>query len=375
MLRGLKSVNNHKLRQSLLLISAVVVLASIILFITTIGFEKDNSHKIGLIITGQTTDNGWNGVHYNGVVSACEKLGVKVIVKENVEEKSGRCAEAIKELAKEKCEMIILTSYSYPIEAISVIESYPDIAFYAISSEYVSDNLTSYFGRMYQARYLSGIIAGMQTETGAIGYVAAESNSEVNRGINAFTLGVKSVNPDATVYVSFTDSWDNEEREIIAAEKLIKEKSTDVMTYHQNQHYVAKTADENGVYSIGYNETAEGLSDKYLTAAVWDWESLYFQIIREFVQGQPNSVERRWFSIDTGVVGLSEISPVVSEETKQKVENAKSNLYISCDVFSGKIYDNEGVLRCDENETLSDETLLRDMNWFVEGVEIYGEES
>ena len=70
-------MNNHKLRQSLLLISAVVVLASIILFITSIGFEKDNSHKIGLIITGQTTDNGWNGVHYNGVVSACEKLGVK----------------------------------------------------------------------------------------------------------------------------------------------------------------------------------------------------------------------------------------------------------------------------------------------------------
>ncbi len=367
-------MDNHKLRQIILLVLAGVVIALLILLITTTGFEKDDRPKVGLILTGEASDDGWNGAHYKGVVSACKKLTAELIVKENIEEGSGRCPEAIHELVDEGAKMIILSSYSYPEEAMTVINSYPDIAFYAISSEYVADNLTSYFGRMYQARYLAGIVAGMQTETGTIGYVAAMPNSEVNRGINAFTLGVKSVKPDAVVYVSWTDSWDDEEKETALAEKLIKNKSADVLTYHQNQHFTAQAADKAGVYSIGYNEITDGLSEKYLTAAVWDWDSLYFQIIREFIQGQSNAVDRRWFSIDSGAVALSELSPAADEETRQAVEAAKNRLYSGNDVFSGVIYDNNGNLQCGEGETLSDETLLVNMEWFVEGVEIYNEE-
>lgn len=367
-------MSNHRLRQIFLLFLAATVLVLVIMLIGFTGSKENAAPKIGLIITGRSVDSGWNGVHYNGVVSACDKLGAQVIVKENIPEGNGACEQAIHELVQNGVEMIILSSYSYPLEVRSVIESYPDIAFYAISSEYTTDNLTSYFGRMYQARYLAGIVAGMQTATNSIGYVAAMPNNEVNRGINAFVLGVKSVNPEAVVYVSWTDSWDNEERETAAAEKLIKGKNCDVMTYHQNQHYTAEKADEMGVYSIGYNEIAEGLSDKYLTAAVWDWDSLYFQIIREFIQGQPNAVERRWFSLDNGVIALEELSPAVSEEIKQAVTVAQSRLYSGNDVFSGEIYDNNGVCRCDAGEALSDETLLKEMDWLVEGVEIYNEE-
>jgi len=367
-------MNKHKLRPSFLLVSLIVILSAVILLIMATGNEKTPSHKVGLIITGEITDSGWNGAHYNGAVSACEKLGAELIVKENVTENSGRCPEAINELANEGAHMIILSSYSYPEEAMDTILGCPDIAFYAISSEYSADNLTSYFGRMYQARYLSGIIAGMQTESGSIGYVAAMPNNEVNRGINAFALGVRSVNPQAVVYVSWTDSWDNGEKEAEAANALINNKAADVITYHQNKHYAAQTADKAGVYSIGFNENAEGLSDKYLTAAVWNWDSLYFQIIREFLQGQPNAAERRWFSIDSGVVSLSEFSPQVSTEARQAAETAKNRLLSGSDVFSGQIYDNCGVLKCSEGEVLSDDTLLKKMDWFVEGVEIYNEE-
>jgi len=364
-------MDKHKIKQGVLLALAAVVLVVLIITIAVAGFKDDATFKIGLIITGQTTDSGWNGVHYNGVVYACEKLDTKLLVKENVEEGSGRCGEAIHELVKEGARMIILSSYSYPTEVKEIIDSYPDIAFYGISSEYVAENLTSYFGRMYQARFLAGIIAGMQTESGSVGYVAAMPNSEVNRGINAFTLGVRSVNPSATVYVDWTNSWSDKDEETAAAKRLIADKQIDVITYHQNQNYVAETADEAGIYSIGYNQAATGLSDKYLTAAVWDWDTLYFQIIREFVQGQPNSVKQRWFAIDSGVVELAEMSPLVSENTRQAVEQAKNRLFGVYDVFSGEIYDNNGQLRCSNGETLSDETLLKNMDWFVDGVEIY----
>ncbi len=364
-------MDKHRLRQGILILSAVAVLVAVIIIIAMSDYKAKESFKVGLIITGKTTDSGWNGAHYNGVVDACGKLGTVLTVKENVTEGDGSCADAIHELVKEGAKMIILSSYSYPAEAKDVIDSYPDIAFYGISSEYTSANLTSYFGRMYQARYLAGIIAGMQTKSGSVGYVAAMSNSEVNRGINAFALGVRSVNPAATVYVSWTGSWDDSEKETAAANRLIADKGADVVTYHQNQHYTAQAADKAGVYSIGYNQTAEGLSDKYLTAAVWDWASLYYQIIREYVQGQPNSVERHWFGIESGAVGLSELSPLVSDDAKQAVEAAKSKLGSIDDVFSGIIYDSNGGLRCGEEEFLSDETLLSNMNWFVEGVEIY----
>lgn len=363
----------NKLRPTLLLASALVILVAVILLISSTGTKHDESQKVGLIITGEITDSGWNGMHYSGVVSACQKLGTELVVKENVAENSGMCVKAIKELADEGAGMIILSSYSYPEEAIGIMSSYPEIAFYAISSEYSADNLTSYFGRMYQARYLAGIIAGMQTKSGSIGYVAAMPNNEVNRGINAFALGVRSVNPEATVYVSWTDSWDDREKEIQAAEELIQNKSADVITYHQNQHNTAQTADKAGVYSIGYNEAVEGLSDNYLTAAVWNWDKLYFWIVREFVQGQPNAVERRWFAIDSGACSLSEMSPKVSDETRQTVEEARIGLLNGKEVFSGTIYDNKGVLRCSEGEILSDDTLLKNMDWFVEGVTICNE--
>lgn len=359
--------NRAMSRRVVIFIISVLVLI-IVAGIAFGGYKKNTVTKIGLILTGESSDHGWNGVHYEGVAYACEKLGAQLLVKENVLEGTGGCVEAIHELAADGVSMIILSSYSYPEEAKTVVEEYPDIAFYGISAENYADNMTSYFGRMYQARYLSGIIAGLQTKSNQIGYVAAMPNIEVNRGINAFTLGVKSVNSGANVHVKWTDSWDNEESEKTAASELIQEKNVDVLTYHQNQHYTALAADEAGVYSIGYNEKVDGISDKYLTAAVWNWQKLYHQIVREHMLGKSNSVKRHWYGIDTGVVELSEYSDQVSEEAKRRIEEAKKDILSGKDVFSGIIYDNEGLQRCDEGENISDEILLEKMEWYVDGV-------
>ncbi len=355
----------------MLILAAALVLAALVLTLVLVGNRNSSEIRVGFVMTGSTDDIGWNGIHYTSAKTSCEKLGAKLMIKENIAEGTGDCEKAIRELAEKGADMIILTSYSYPIEALETIKGYPDIAFYAISSNVEADNVTSYFGRMYQARYLAGIIAGMQTETGSIGYVAAMPNCEVNRGINAFTLGVRSVNANASVNVIWTNSWDNSEAETAATERLVEELNADVVTYHQNRHSTAETADRLGVYSIGYNTAVEGLSEKYLTASVWNWDSLYFQIMREFIQGEANTSRRQWYSIDNGAVGLSEYSSAVSEETRLAVEAAKSRFLSGIDVFSGEIYDNSGRLRCGEGETINDNTLFNDMDWFVNGVVIY----
>ena len=364
-------MDKNQALQRLLIIAAVIVVIAIVAVLCLIGVDRKPDARVGLVLTGAINDSGWNESHYNGVVSACDELDATLMVKENIAEGTGDCEKAIHELAKSGAKMIILSSYSYPHEVKEVIKSYPDIAFYGISSDYSAENMTSYFGRMYQARYLAGVIAGMQTKTNSIGYVAAMPNNEVNRGINAFTLGVRSVNPDATVYVSWTNSWDDEKTETACTEKLINDKNADIVTYHQNRHGVAATADKLGVYSIGYNQTAEGLSDKYLTAAVWDWKSLYYQIIRECVQGKANSVKQRWLGLDSGAVGLSDLSSSIDEGTVKAYEKAKAELLTIDNIFADEIYDNNGTKRCNEGEKISDETLLTAMDWYVDGVVIY----
>ncbi len=358
----------NKTKQIILIISAVIVLAAIVVIVLMFNnYNKGEVRKIGYVMTGSTDEHGWNGMNYKGVEAACSSLGVELIVKENISEGTGMCSEAVSELAGAGAEMIILSSFGYPSEVQALIDSYPEISFYGISSQYYSDNMSSYFGRMYQMRYLTGIIAGMITESNNIGYVAAMANDEVNRGINAFTLGVKRVNPNAVVNVMWTDSWDDEEKAKSAAAALVSD-GADVLAYHQNQPYVVEAADEADVYSIGYNEAAEGFSDKYLTAAVWNWESLYYDIIREFLQGRANSSQHHWCGIETGAVGLSEFSPLVTDEIRAEVENAKAEILSGKDVFSGEIYDISGTMRCGDGEFISDTALVDGFDWYVDGV-------
>lgn len=364
----------NKWRKRLLLGMAALVASAILVLIICFGNKKEEDMvTVGFIMSGSITENGWNGMHYQGVRSACEKLGVQLLIKENVEEGTGQCEAALRQLAEEGAQMIFLSSYGYSEEVLAVVEEYPEIVFCVNSSEYHTDNMTSYFARMYQARYLSGIIAGMRTKSGRIGYVAAMANNEVNRGISAFTLGVKRVNPDARVIVAWTGAWDDKEKEQDMANRLIQEKKVDLLTYHQNQAYVVEAAEAAGIDSIGYHMAAEGLSEHYLTAVVCSWELVYRQMIREFLQGKGNSQNNYWIGLEEEAVGLSTYSAAVSDGIKEEVNRAKEEVLGGKDIFSGEIYDRDGTLRCGENETISDEILLEQFDWYVEGVEFYEE--
>lgn len=351
---------------------AGVILVIIMLMITFAGqSKKEDVPRIGFVMSGGMTEAGWNGMHYDGAKYACDKLGAELLVKENVKEFTGECNVAIKELVEDGAGMIILSSYGYSEEAKELVKEYPEVVFYVNSSEYHDVNMTSYFARMYQARYLAGIIAGLKTESNQIGYVAAMENNEVNRGINAFTQGVKKVNPEAEVVVAWTGAWDDREKEIKAANNLMEQEKADVLTYHQNQANVVEAAEAAGVYSIGYHEAPEKCSDKYLTTVMCRWGLVYEQIIREYLVGKANIKQNYWIGLEADAVGLSEYSAAVTEEMAAEVEKAKTQLLTGNDVFSGIIYDNEGNIRCGEKENISDEVLLEKSDWFVEGVRFY----
>ncbi len=363
-------MNKRKL-VSMIIGMVCIFVAIMLLIVFTGNVHNNNAPKVGFLMSGSMDETGWNGMHYNGVKAACEKLGAELLVKENVKEFTGECNAAIQELAEEGVGMMILSSYGYSEEAQNLVKEYPEIVFYVNSSEYHDKNMTSYFVRMYQARYLAGIVAGMKTDSQRIGYVAAMNNNEVNRGINAFTLGVKRVNPDAEVVVAWTGEWDNAQKEKEVAAALIEQEQVDVLTYHQNQPNVIDAAEEAGIYSIAYHESLTGCSDNYLTSVVCKWELVYQQIIREFLVGNGNIKDNYWIGMEVDAVGLSDYSAEVTQEIQEEIERAKKEFLAGKDVFSGIIYDNTGTIRCEEGENISDEILLEQFDWFVEGVEFY----
>lgn len=357
-----------------LLLAAVLVLA--LIFFMVIGFGKDGEKekvKIGFVLSGGVTEEGWNGMHYRGIKEACDKAGVELMVAEHVSEFSGQCELVIRDLISEGCSMLILSSYGYAEEVHHIAAEFPEIVFYVNSSEYHAENMTSYFVKMYQARYLSGIVAGMMTETNQIGYVAAMNNNEVNRGISAFALGVQRVNPDAVVTVKFTETWDDKEKETIAAEQLIQNVGVDVLTYHQNQTYVIEAAEKAGIYSIGYHESEQEFSDYCLTTVQCDWSMVYKELLQRFLRGKANQEENFWIGLDTGAVELAEYSQMVPDKVKKEVENAAKEILNGKEIFSGVIYDIAGKLQCGEDELISDERLLEQFDWFVKGVSFYEE--
>ncbi len=349
--------------------------AMTIILVLMFGFEIDTDNKqhetVGFIILGDINEAGWNASHYNGIKAACDKFGIKLLVRDNVKENSAQCVPAIKGLIDEGVGMIFLTSYFYATEAKETIDNYPNIAFATNSAEVHSRNITSCFARMYQGRYLCGALAGMKTKSNVIGYVAAmPNNSEVCRGINAFTLGVQRTNPKAKVLVMWTGDWENEQVEAEHTRRLIKQAGADVLTYHQDEATVANVAEELGVDFIAYNAILDGYSEHYLTSLVCRWDLFYQDIIQRYLKGELSSLKNHWVGVQEGTIVLSDYSAAVTPEMQEKIESLKQELVNGKFIFQGPLYDNKGNLQCAEGDVISDRTLLERINWLVKGVEI-----
>ncbi len=348
----------------LLIITGMIVLRN--------NYEKkeEASVKVGVVMNGTIDDQSWSQAHYEGMEATKDKLNVEVVYCEAVPQDE-QCISVMEELISEGCEIIVCNSFGFGEYALEVAENNPDICFYHATGTEISDNLSTYFGRMYQMRYLTGVIAGLQTETNEIGYVAAYPISEVNRGINAFTLGVQSVNPDATVYVAWCNSWTGDDESREAAESLLEGHNIDILTMHTDSLAPLDVADENGIWSIGYNyDNSENYPDSFLTAAVWDWEKFYTPRIQEYILGTFAS-KNYWETADTGMIALApftqNVKPGIEEIVLQEKEKMESGRF---DVFYGPITDTDGNLRVLEGENMSDTEILNEFTWYIKGVVI-----
>lgn len=364
-------MNPKDKRMTFSIVIYALLLALTVALVAKIGSVSEKTkERVGFITTGSVEDFGWNTMTYQGVSTACQELGMELLTRDQVATFDGSCPQAVQELVAQDASIIILNNGDYAEEMKDLLEDYPNVMFYCASAGYEADNLTKYFARMYQARYLSGIVAGMATRTDKVGYVAAVVSAEIYRNVNAFAMGVRRVNPDAEIAMVLVGRWDDQEKEIAAAERLIAE-GADVLTYQtNNQPYVIDVAEAAGIASIGYYQVSENASDLQLTCVECNWAPLFENLLQDYQRGMTGG-NTDWLGMESGVSRLTEFSPLVSQKAKDEVQKAANEILAGQDVFTNVIYDNQGKLRCGEGEAIGDQTLLYGMDWLAEGVKVY----
>lgn len=331
------------------------------------GDQKTTEYKAGFIYVGPIGDGGFTYAHNEGRLYLEEKLGIPTIYNESVPEDQS-VEKVINDMVDQGCNIIFGTSFGYMDYMERVAPNYPDVKFFHCSGYKTAENMTNYFGKIEEARYLTGIVAGMKTKTNKIGYVGAFGIPEVVRGINAFALGVQSVNPEATVEVVWTQTWYDPATEKEAA-KVLLDKGCDVIAQHQDTAGPQQAAEERGVWSVGYNTDMTSSAPKaHMTSAVWNWGAYYVKAVQDVMDGKFTNVPYLG-DMKEGLVDISPLTANAPEGAKEKVEEAKKAI-INGDLklFAGPLKDNQGTLRVKEGEVMSLEDQYSNFDWLIEGV-------
>lgn len=321
---------------------------------------------VGFIYVGPVGDGGYNYAHDQGRIQVEEELAVNTIFKESVPE-GPEVEKVAKDMIDQGAKVIFATSFGYMDYIEKLSKEFPEVKFFHCSGYKTTENMSNYFGRIEQSRYLNGIVAGLKTKTNNIGYVGAFPIPEVIRGINAFTLGAQSVNPDVKVTVTWTNTWFDPAKEKAAAVALL-DQGADVIAQHQDTAGPQQAAEEKGAFAIGYNTDMYKLAPKSnMTSAVWNWGPYYVEAVKSVMEGNFKS-EAYWGGMADGVVDVAPLTENAPAEAAAKVEEVKAKILDgSLNVFQGPIKDQSGAEKIAAGEAVSDADQLS-MDWFVQGV-------
>ena len=371
----------------------------------------DSDFKVGAIYINKKSDTaGYTYAHHKGITKAMEELGLDVdtqlVIVDEVQENYDEVSAAVDNLVGEGCDIIFGISFGYLDAMNDKAAEYPEVIF-SHATGYLSNdtNFNNYFGRIYQARYLTGVAAGLKSlETGNnnVGYVSAYGTeyAETCSGINGFTLGVQSVNPNATVYVKELGAWSDEQNEYAFAEELINSYGCGVIGQHCDSAQPQIAAEKAGVFGCGYNSDMTVDAPKaHLTAAVWNWD-VYYKTAMETAMscgGAENFVSAMggpayYAGLTEGLVGVSELSDNCAPNTQAYLD-AVIELIASgeWDVFSGvklsytlnddgtvTVNKTDSALKTNDGteivpaggKSVEDSVITGTMNYFVEGVKV-----
>ncbi len=325
--------------------------------------------KIGFVYVTPVTDAGWVHQHEEGRKAVEAALGDKVATTYVQDVAEGADAErVIRDLASQGKQLIFTPSFGYMEPTLKVAKDFPNVKFESITGYKTAANVAVANARYYEGRYLAGIAAGRLASSA--GYVAGFPIPEVIQGINAFTLGMRSVNPRATVKVVWLGAWFDPPREREAAMALFNQ-GVEVMAFHTGSTAVMSAAQERGKLAIAYHSDMRKVApDAQVLAITHQWGNYYTRRAQAVLDGSWKSAAL-WGGVKEGMIRVDSFGPKVPKQVADEV------LARQRDIAAGKLQpfkaraalmDNEGHEVLAAGKALTDEQILG-MNFLVQGVQ------
>ena len=343
---------------------------------TNVADKSNEVTKVGFVYLTTPGDHGWTYAHEVARQDVEKHFGDKVETTfvENVPE-GPDSARVIRELANQGNEIIFTTSFGYMDHTIKVAKEFPNVKFEHITGYKRSPNVATGNIRFYEGRYVQGVVAGLMTKSNKIGYLASFPIPEVIQGINAFGIGLRSVNPKAEVSVIWVNSWYDPVKEADAAKVHIAE-GADILAQHTDSPAMLQTAQKAGVHGFGQSSDMKAFAPKaQLFSSVNNWGPYYISKIQQMMDGKWSTGDGPDHWAGNTWVGIAEDYLVLSPFENMPADVAKAAAQASADIKSGKnkiftgpIKDNSGKIRVPAGKTLNDGELFQTLDYYVEGI-------
>lgn len=350
--------------------------------------------KAGFIYVGPIGDYGWSHAH-DVARQIIERTlpWLETFYVESVPE--GEVQTYIDQLIRKKgVDVVFTTSFGFMDGTVAAAERYPSTIFAHCSGFKRAPNMATYMADFYQLYYLNGLMAGALTKSGKIGYVGAYPIPELKRHINAFTIGVREVNPAATVNVRWIYQWYDPGAAKEAFEALVAD-GADVFAFTEDSPTIVQAAAERGLPSFGHYSPMYDFAPQYIVSGqLVHWEAIYLDFLAKVYAGvytanNLQDIDYWWLlrekAVELGAKPGMPINPVYEDALKAVVVTdpilGEINVYdlvfkrlvqmedpsMIFDPFTGPIYDRKGNLRVPAGSRLS-VSELTSMEWAAEGV-------
>ncbi|WP_027892764.1 BMP family ABC transporter substrate-binding protein [Calidithermus chliarophilus] len=353
---------------------------------------QDKKLKACFIYVGPIGDVGWTFAHNEARLAAEKAIpGLETKYVESVPE--GQAMPVIDRLVADGCNVIFTTSFGFMDQTLEAAKKYPDVIFAHASGFKRAPNMATYMADFYQVYYLNGLMAGALTKSGKVGYVGAFPIPELKRHISAFALGVRAVNPKATVNVKWINAWFDPAKAREAAEALIAE-GNDVLAFTEDTATVVQTAAKKKIPSFShYNSMYKYAPDYVVSGQIVHWEKIYIDFLKKVQSGTYTNKNLQnvdyWWLLREGAVSLGAqtgmpINPKfvpALKAAKMTVNGKQVSVYDrvmellknmssakpTFDPFTGPIKDRYGVIRVPAGKTMTIKE-LNEMKWMAPGV-------
>lgn len=325
---------------------------------------------VGAVHVGSVDDAGYNQAQHEGLMAMKAAVpGVEVIEAESIPE-GPDVTKVMQNMIDEGATLIFPQSFGYMDFAMDLAESNPDVMFEHPAGYLVSENFGNYWAASDQLHYALGVAAGKMTQSDKIAFIGAMPIPQVIYSINAYHLGARSVNPDVTTYAMFTGSWSDPGKEASATNGLADRGVDVVASLVDSPITVVQTAEERGIWSIGYHSAAAAdfAPTHWISGVDFNWAPLFIKYAQEVIAGTWEPTFDRP-GLDEDVARLAPFGPNVPMDVQDAVNSAVGDFISGAleSPLAGPVYDQDGKLRIARGEIPSPD-LTNEIDWFAEGI-------